>query len=260
MVDFSDSRDCFPGVDIAGGVCYFLWEQTYNGLCNYTSNSKLGSSSKKRKLDQFNVFIRDNISIDIIGKVKADKFMSQLVFSSNPFGFRSFFKGKSSSKGLINPISLLTSKGFEFVDKKEVSNNIEIIDKWKVILSKASAEHAGQTDKDGRKKVFSRIEILKPYEICSESYLLIGVFENLEEADNLLGYVKTKFFRFLVSSVLLTQNIAKDKFCFVPIQDFSEPWTDEKLYKKYGLTDDEIALIDSMIRPMDLTQNDDTDE
>jgi site-specific DNA-methyltransferase (adenine-specific) len=89
-----------------------------------------------------------------------------------------------------------------------------------------------------------------PFEICSESYLLIGVFDNKESAENLRTYIKSNFFRYLVSTVLLTQNIAKDKFCFVPMQNFDEEWTDEKLYKKYGLESEEIAFIESMVRPM----------
>lgn len=250
LYDFVDSKDCFPGVDIAGGVCYFLWDSSYNDFCNYTSKSKFGVSNKKRQLNQFNVFIRDNLALDIINKLKETNFMSEIVYSSNPFGFRSFFKGKSSAKGLSNPISILTSKGTEYVDLSEVTSNIAVVDKYKVILSKASAEHAGQTDREGRKKVFSKVEILKPFEICSESYLLIGVFDNKESAENLMSYIKSNFFRFLVSSVLLTQNIAKDKFCFVPIQNFDEEWTDEKLYKKYGLTSEEIAFIESMVRPI----------
>lgn len=260
LVDYVDSRDCFPGVDIAGGVCYFLWENSYNDLCNYTSHSNKGISIKKRKLDEHEVFIRDNISLEIINKVKNEKFMSEIVFSSNPFGFRSFFIGKSTPKGLIEPVSILTSKGINFVERKEVTSNSELIEKWKVVLSKASAEHAGQTDKEGRKKIFSRVELLKPFEICSESYLLIETFENRDNAENLLAYIKTKFFRYLVSSVLLTQNIAKDKFCFVPIQDFSILWDDKKLYKKYDLAESEINFIESMIRPMDSNLNNDENE
>jgi site-specific DNA-methyltransferase (adenine-specific) len=260
LVDFEDSRECFPGVDIAGGVCYFLWDNNYNDLCNYTSHSSKGVSSKKRILDEHDVFIRDNISLEIINKVKNEKAMSEIVYSSNPFGFRSFFVGKSNQRGLINPVSILTSKGVNYVEKKEVTSNSELIDKWKVILSKASAEHAGQTDKEGRKKIFSKVELLKPNEICSESYLLVGVFDSKENAENLQEYIKSKFFRFLVSSVLLTQNIAKDKFCFVPIQDFKVNWDDEKLYKKYNLTKSEIDFIESMIRPMNTNLNNVDDE
>ena len=87
--------------------------------------------------------------------------------------------------------------------------------------------------------------------ICSESYLMLKTFEKQNEAYNLKEYAKTNFFRFLLSTILLTQNIAKDKFQFVPLQDFSKPWTDEELYAKYGLTDEEIQFIESMIRPME---------
>ena len=118
-------------------------------------------------------------------------------------------------------------------------------------MSKASAEHAGQTDNEGRKKVVSRIEILKPNQICTETYLLLRTFDKEQEAKNMVTYVKTMFFRFLMSTILLTQNIAKDKFQFIPVQDFSHPWTDEMLYTKYGLTDTEIAFIESLIRPIE---------
>ena len=148
-------------------------------------------------------------------------------------------------------ISIMTSKGNYFVPLKDVKNNVDTIDKWKVVMSKASAEHAGQVDKDGRRKIISRTEILPPYSICSESYLLLNVFSTKTEAENMLVYIKTRFFRYLLSTILLTQNISKDKFQFVPLQDFSHPWTDEMLYKKYGLDENEIAFIESMIRPME---------
>ena len=120
-----------------------------------------------------------------------------------------------------------------------------------VVMSKASTEHAGQTDREGRKKIVSKVEVLGPGQICTETYLLLSTFDTESEANNLKGYVKTRFFRFLTSTILLTQNIAKYKFQFIPNQDFSKSWNDEELYAKYGLTDDEIAFIESMIRPME---------
>ena len=176
-------------------------------------------------------------------------FMDQIVYSSKPFGFRSFEEGlKKSFKGAI---SLYGSKGISYVKRIEVRTNSNLIDLWKVIMSKASAEHAGQTDKEGRKRIVSKIEVLPPGMICSESYLLLGTFDNKSCACNLKNYIKTNFVRFLLSTILLTQNIAKDKFCFVPLQDFSKPWTDEELYKKYKFTQEEIDFIESMIRPME---------
>ena len=172
-----------------------------------------------------------------------------LVYSSKPFGFRSFEKGEKTKKeGML---SLLGSKGTSYVNKTEVTANIDLIDDWKVIMSKTSAEHAGQSDKDGRKRILSRVEILAPGTICSESYLLVYTCKRKEEAENVVSYMKTQFFRFLLSSVLLTQNIAKDKFCFIPVQDFTRSWTDNDLYEKYNLSEEEIAFIDSLIRPID---------
>ena len=131
---------------------------------------------------------------------------------------------------------------------------------WKVIMSKASAEHAGQTDKDGRKRIVSKLEVLPPGTICTESYLLLNTFENKNEAENLKKYIMTQFVRFLISSILITQNIVRDKFRFVPMQDFTEEsdidWSrsvaeiDSQLYAKYGLSEEEIAFIESMIKPM----------
>lgn len=127
-------------------------------------------------------------------------------------------------------------------------------------MSKASAEHAGQTDKEGRKRIISRLEVLEPGTICTESYLLLDVFDTEEEARNLHKYMRTQFVRFLIGAILLTQNIVRDKFRFVPLQDFTKEsdidWSksveeiDAQLYAKYHLSDEEIAFIESMIKPM----------
>ena len=251
IVDYSDSRDCFPGVDIAGGVCYYLWEQNHNGPCHITNIEKNRSYQSKRYLNEFPVFVRHAIAVGIIKKVlsKRETMMDEVVYSSKPFGFRSFETGHKQRKPL--DVELVGSGGITYVARNEVVTNAHLIDTYKVIMSKASAEHAGQTDNEGRKRIVSRIEVLTPNQICSETYLLLSSFETKYEANNLVLYVKTCFFRFLLSTILLTQNIAKDKFQFVPLQDFSHPWTDEMLYKKYGLTEDEIAFIESMIRPME---------
>lgn len=251
IVDFADSRDCFPGVDIAGGVCYFLFDSNYQGDCTVVNHYKGTTQVFKRKLNEYDVFIRFGEAISIIKKVqsKREKTMEEWVYSSKPFGFRSFESGRAKKKD--GDVEMLGSKGITYVSRNEVVNNSNLIDKWKVIMSKASAEHAGQTDNEGRKKVVSRIEILKPNQICTETYLLLRTFDKEQEAKNMVTYVKTMFFRFLMSTILLTQNIAKDKFQFIPVQDFSHPWTDEMLYTKYGLTDTEIAFIESLIRPIE---------
>ena len=253
LLDYNDSRLCFPGVDIAGGVCVFLWDKNYQGKCNVKNT--IGDNTQYdsyRYLDEFDVFIRDYRTLNIIYKIQKLKepTMDAVVYSRNPFGFSSTYKFVQEQSSAAT-IKIMTSKGDFFVPQKDITTNADIVDDWKVVMSKTSAEHAGQADKDGRKKVVSRIEILEKKHICSESYLLIGHMKDKESADNLASYIKTRFFRFLLSSVLLTQNIAKDKFQFVPLQDFSHHWTDEMLYQKYGLDKDEIAFIESMIRPME---------
>lgn len=251
LVDYEDSRECFPGVDIAGGVCYFLWDSQHKGMCKVTNITKKDRHTSLRDLNEFEVFVRFSTAIDIIHKVQKLKepMLNSEVHSSKPFGFRSFEEG-NKTKG-NNDIALFGSKGITYLSRKEVQINSHLIDEWKVIMSKASAEHAGQTDNEGKKKIVSKVEILPPEVICTESYLLLKCFHSKKEAENMVSYVKSCFFRFLLSTILLTQNIAKDKFQFVPLQDFSHPWTDEMLYKKYGLTEEEIAFIESMIRPME---------
>ena len=128
-------------------------------------------------------------------------------------------------------------------------------------MSKASAEHAGQTDAQGRRRVVSRLEVLPPNCICTESYLLLDVFDQESDANNLKSYIRTQFVRFLLASILITQNIVRDKFAFVPLQDFTSSsdidWSqsvsaiDQQLYKKYGLTADEVQFIEKMIKPME---------
>ena len=157
-------------------------------------------------------------------------------------------------------ISVFSSKGIFYVTPNTIRSNKELIDKWKVIVSKTAAEHAGQADKEGRKRILSRIEVLGPNKICSESYLLVKICQDEKEAKNVVSFLKTRFVRFLLSTILLTQNIAKDKFAYIPVLDFTSnndinwcksiPEIDQQLYLKYHLTNEEIAFIEKMIKPM----------
>lgn len=262
LFDYEDSRDCFPTVDIAGGVCYFLWNKGSDNKCVVTSILGSFRNESTRYLNEHDTFIRNQKVLDIINKVKSQTFtgfLSQTVYSRKPFGIRSFQRGFPAKPG--RNISLFGSDGITYMEEKDVPQNKEIVDKWKVIMSKASAEHAGQTDANGRKRIVSRLEVLPPYTMCTESYLLLDIFDNEEEAQNLKKYIRTCFTRFLLASILITQNIVRDKFKFVPIQNYknnsdidwsqSIPDIDRQLYTKYNLSDDEIAFIEKMIKPMD---------
>ena len=262
LFDYEDSRDCFPTVDIAGGVCYFLWNKGADTKCVVTSILGDFRNESTRYLNEHDTFIRNQKVLDIINKVKSQTFigfLSQTVYSRKPFGIRSFQHGFPAKPG--RNISLFGSDGISYMEEKDVPQNKEIVDKWKVIMSKASAEHAGQTDANGRKRIVSRLEVLPPYTICTESYLLLDIFDNEEEAQNLKKYIRTCFTRFLLASILITQNIVRDKFKFVPIQNYKKnsdiDWTqsiagiDKQLYHKYKLDEDEIEFIEKMIKPME---------
>ena len=249
--DFVDSKECFPGVDIAGGICYLLWDRNYNGDCNFVSRAGGIDTKTLRRLNEYELFPRYNEALSIIRKVTKlnENTFSNTVGSQTAFGFITTFR--STTEYFENAISLYTSGGINYVSREDVKKSQEWIDLYKVIFSTATAEHAGTPDKSGMYKVLSSLRILKPKEICSQSYFVGNVFNTYEEASNCMIYLKTRFVRFLLQQILTGQHLSADKFRFVPLQDFTRPWTDADLYAKYGLTDDEIQFIESMIKPME---------
>lgn len=258
LVDFIDSKICFGNsVDIPGGICYFLRTNTNHDKCAVININKQGEECHTlRKLNDYPIFIRDNLTLKIVKKItnSEHEFLNKIVLSRKPFGLSSDFK--SQAKG---EIFVKSSKGLGLIKRNSISNGLSLIDKYKIIISKVSFEHAGVPDKNGMMRVFSVLEILPPGYICTESYLVINSYETLEKANNLLNYLKTKFVRFLVTPMLSSMNMSKNSFCFVPLQDFSKSWTDTELYKKYNLSQEEIDFIESMIKPMDLSTDDEAD-
>ena len=248
LVDFPDSRDAFTGVDIAGGVMYFLWDQSSDEACLVETRTKDESVVAKRVLNEYEVFVRDNRVLEIIEKVRALEAasLSELVSARRPFGIDSAMRGSRTGD-----LYLFTSAGDARIDRRQVTKGADLVGKWKVLLSKTSSEHAGQPDKTGRKRVFSRIEVMPPKSVATESYLVVGPFSSKQMAHNAAEYLRTRFVRYLVSAILLTQNITRSSFFFVPTQDFSRPWTDAELYRKYRLTSSEIERIESTIRSME---------
>lgn len=247
LVDYIDSRDCFPGVDIAGGVCYFLREQNYNGKCQVTTVRKIEKVVSTRDLNEFETFVRDNTAVGIIHKVRSKnkEFLNDVVSSRMPFGLNS--KVRPYEHG---DLELISSGGRGRISKELITAGEKYIGKWKVLLSKASNDHGGQPDKEGKRRIFSRLEVMAPNTVCTESYLVVGSYNSKNEADNMLTFLQTKFCRFLVSTILLTQNITKSKFMFVPKLTMDKTWKDDILYKNYGLDTTEIEFIDKVIREM----------
>ena len=249
LVDYADSNDCFHGVDIAGGICYFLWDQSYSGLCSVINVSNGKSIKNERKLYEYKTFVRNPEAISIIEKIfnSGDKaFLDTMVSSQKPFGLRTYVKPLETGD-----LILRYSGGKGAFNKTDVTAGYDWIDQWKVITSYLTYDHAGRADKDGKKRIISTLEVLNPKEICTETYIVVGSFNSENEAQNLYGYIKTKLARFLIAQLTSTQHLSKANFAFVPLQDFTKSWTDRELYAKYCLTDDEIAFIESTIKPME---------
>lgn len=251
LVDVANSADCFPGVNIAGGVCYFLWDSSYSGDCAVV-NMKEGQydSENVRSLDEFDYFVRSNLALTIIRKVlgSKDKLMNKVVYSRNYFNLPTTVSG--SKEPGHNTVRVLTSKGDIYLHKSSVADKDGILNKYKVIITYAMSGGNKPTS-EGNYQILSSLRVLGPQEACTETYLIIDVFETQKEADNMVSFMSSKFARFLLLQALSSIHITKDKFCFVPYISFDDIWTDEMLYSRYSLNPEEIDYIEKLIKPMD---------
>lgn len=264
LSDFLDSRTVFPGVDVAGGVCYFLWDRNTAGPCKVTTvgtNNRKSTTIRPLLEPGADVFVRHNEGISILRKVwpegfyqaeQSNKLFRQNVSGQKPFGLRTYFRGTPTPNS-EDDIQVLQSGGRGWTSRASIPEGRELLDRWKVFTSKSSSEHAGQSDKEGRRRVLSLTGVLPPGTAVTETYVLLGTFDSEREARNCLSYVTTRFFRFLILLRSSAQDISRAAYSFIPLIDFSKAWTDEELYDKYGLTDEEIAFIESQIKPMELS-------
>mgnify|MGYP002623156023 CR=1 FL=1 len=247
MRDFSESKYIFPTADISGGICYFLIDTSYNGKCEFTNIDSGVVTKKDRYLNEFSIIVRSNRAIDILHKVlaKKEEMLSNYVSPMKPFGLRTYEEPDKTGK-----LTLRWNKGKGPIEEKRITTGQQYINQWKVITSRVFYEHAGQPDKNGQYRVLSILEILKPKEICTETYIIINSYENETEAENLYNYLKTKFVRFLILQACSSIMVTKASYVFVPIVDFTKNWTDKMLYEKYSLTQDEVKFIEMTIKPM----------
>jgi len=249
IIDFESSKECFTGVNIAGGVCYFLWEKNYHGNClvsNIFGHNKL---TMERPLNEFPVFVRSNEGISILKKILSQTgyFWEDSTYPRNPFGYVTKDRGKK--KKYNKAVALLSSQGFGYIDRINIKKNTKIIDFYKILIGRLVPSN-GELDVDPKNgyRVITNTNILQPNEICTESYLVIGAFEKRREAYNFDNYIKSKFARFMIRLSISSVNVTRSCFQFLPKQDFTQEWTDEKLYKKYHLNKKEIEFIESRIR------------
>ena len=257
--DFADARLCFPNVEIKGGISYFRWNDDSNQYCNFFIHNDKGVTQTMRNLSTENteILIRDGYMIKILEKVqsKNEAKFNSLISSNDPFGFD--MREEHSSKRVKVPYyntpkensaifyyNGWRKKGVGYVDREIINKNTEWVDKVKILIPKAWG--TGDTTKDWLKPF-----IVEKNTCCTETYLVVGPFDSLEIAENVVSYMGTKFFHFMVAIMKLTQNAMQGVYCNVPIQDFSHRWTDEDLYEKYGLNLFEREYIESLIKPMD---------
>lgn len=262
ICDYPDSNQIFRGTQIKGGVSYFLWDRDNPGKVLVTNNSSEGRvSTLERDLLEpgSDVFIRYNEAISILRKVLQSevksgaqthglpderKFMN-LVSSIGAFGLDTTFKGESAKRQ--GDLKVYRNGGVGYIPRSEIQKSLDVIDKWKVFIPRA-----GSGSDSFPHSILGKPFVGKPGEISSWTYMHIGPFDSEIETRNAISYICTRFFRFLVLQHKSTQDATRAVYSFVPMQNFSEAWTDEKLFSQYGITDDEAAFINSLIRPMEL--------
>lgn len=257
LVDYPNASEAFPGVDIKGGVCYFLWSRDDPGKCAVTTiRGEETIGPIERELDEFDVFVRDSRALQILHRVldRADLSFAEMVSPRDPFG--SVLSSNFTGYHLVRKpgdyrlyMNQAAKRGETWVSPDAVTKSHDLVDVWKVLMPKAGPGNSGgHVIPD---MVLSRPVIAEPRSVCTLSHVVVGPLASKEECESVVSYIQTRFFRFLVSLRKASQDAPRHVFTWVPQQIWDHSWTDAELYAKYGITDDEQAYIESMIRPME---------
>lgn len=250
IVDYPKLYEGFPGVKIRGGISYFLWSREHDGPCEVQTiwDGKPTGPAVSRYLDAHDILVRRNEAVPILEKVRAKKenTLDGRVSSGKPFGFRTFFHGKSSKLGIKDPVQLFGSQKITWISRSDIVVNPGLVDKWKVLMTAVQGTSAAVET-----KFLSKPIVAGPGTACTETYLVAGHFDSEQEANNYACYLRTRFVRFLVSLRKATQHATKDVYAFVPDLPSTKEWTDAKLYKRYALSDLEISFIESQVASQD---------
>ena len=258
--DFLSASDVFPGVGLKGGVCYFLWDRDNPGLCKVTTRFQdwpISTTSRPLLEPGADIFIRFNEGVSILKKVIAvesgqsetltlpdDRRFDRLVSSARLFGFRTFFKGKATKSP--GDVLIYQNGGKGYVPRDSVVSGANFIDKWKLFAGYAAP---GTGNKDSYPhRIISTPFIGEPGSISSETYLSIGPLETQGEAESVLSYLSCRLVRLLILLHKSSQHVTRKVYTFVPTQDWSKHYTDEELYQKYGISAEEIAFIEKVVR------------
>ena len=250
LVDFPKLYDGFPGVKIRGGISYFLWDRDYNGPCTIQTmwDGKPLGDPATRYLDTHDVLVRRNEAVSILEKVATmeEPTLEKRVSAGKAFGLRTFFHGRPSPSGIKDPVKLYGSQKISYVDRAEIPQNVDWVDDWKVLMTAVQGTSAAVET-----KFLSKPIVAGPGTASTETYLVAGHFKTEGEANTYAQYLRTRFLRFLVSLRKSTQHANRDVYAFVPDLPLTENWTDADLYKRYALTPDEIAFIESQVAEHD---------
>jgi site-specific DNA-methyltransferase (adenine-specific) len=258
LVDYTKMSTAFPGVDFEGGVGYFLWEGNHHGDCKY--KLVLGDEEQPevvRKLDEFDIFVRDNRAVSILKKVQRLKEPSAAEFVSGdtPFGLPTNFADHKDKPFRDSVALYLTDRGQRVVvhtARSGIRKNMHLIDSWKVLLPEAYGERGAIPA-----LVLGPSIVAPPESVCTQTYLVAGPLASKKAAASFQTYTKTRFFRFLVSLRKITQHALRSTYSWVPQQTWDRNWTEEALYAKYGITKKEQAYIESQVRELNLDNGDD---
>lgn len=250
IVDYPKLYEGFPGVKIRGGISYFLWDRDHDGPCEIQTiwDGEPTGPAVARYLDAYDILVRRNEAVPILDKVKAksESTLDLRVSSRKPFGYPTNFHGKPDATGLKEPVKWFGSQRVSWVEQSDITVNAAWIDKWKVLMTAVQGTSAAVET-----KFLSKPLVAGPGAACSETYLVAGQFDTEAEASRYADYLRTRFVRFLVSLRKSTQHATRDVYAFAPDLPLNEEWTDAKLYKRYGLTKQEIAFIESQVAEHD---------
>lgn len=262
LVDFENSNDVFPGVDVAGGICYFLWDRDNQGSCEVTNFIDGNQVKSERALNEFTILIRHSKAIPIIRKVLAKKEnggknLSNVVSSRKPFGLPTNYNPKNS--GI--PCWFIQRIGLKYASKSDVTDDAKLLDKWKLLVPPAPI--AGQTDFSKPVGFYydGNTRIAKPGECCTESFIVAAAFSTKKEVESFKSYLFTKIVRFLLLQTVVSQHVTKEKFIFIPdLGKYEGIYTDEMLCKRWSITKEEWTFIDSRIKDIGGNENEYLDE
>lgn len=267
--DFLNPDELFPGTNIRGGLCFFLWDSSYNNTDNLTlvhthNNNKIKSIKRHMHIEGSETFIRYSVAVGILDKInsKSVRFMTSYISPRKPFGLEgNIIKTsvyKETNKGMNEPVKCYgKAKAIGYIEKSEITSHPEMIDVWKVYMPYAN--NIGTELNDDNQNTF----VGEPNSVCTETFIVAGATLDLDKVSstNLALYLRTKFARFLLSLAKCSQHGTSKTYCYVPVQDFTSQsdidWNksiadiDKQLYRKYGLSEEEMEFVESMIKPME---------